>query len=51
MIAKNLKVMGLGLAILGSTALSAVAQDFIFLTSFFLVMLWAAVKVTKPKLG
>ena len=31
--------------------LSAVAQDFIFLTSFFFVMLWAAVKVTKPKLG
>ena len=27
MIAKNMKVLGLGLAILGSTALSAVAQD------------------------
>ena len=30
---------------------AAVAQDLIFLTSFFLVALWAAVKVTKPKLG
>ncbi len=30
---------------------SAVAQDLIFLSCFFLVMLWAAVKVTKPKLG
>ena len=30
---------------------SAVAQDVVFLSCFFLVMLWAAVKVTKPKLG
>ena len=37
--------------ILKGADLSAVAQDFIFLTSFFLVMLWAAVKVTKPTLG
>lgn len=29
----------------------AVVQDLIFLSGFFLVALWAAVKVTKPKLG
>ena len=37
--------------ILKGADFAAVAQDFIFLTSFFLVALWAAVKVTKPKLG
>ena len=37
--------------ILKGVDFAAVAQDFIFLTSFFLVALWAAVKVTKPKLG
>lgn len=35
--------------ILKRTDFAAVARDFIFLTSF--VALWAAVKVTKPKLG
>jgi ABC-2 type transport system permease protein len=37
--------------ILKGAGLSAVVQDLIFLTVFFLVFLWAAVRVTKPKLG
>jgi ABC-2 type transport system permease protein len=37
--------------ILKGAELSAVAQDLAFLTVFFLVFLWAAVRVTKPKLG
>ncbi len=37
--------------ILKGAGLSAVAQDLVFLTVFFLVFLWAAVRVTKPKLG
>jgi len=37
--------------ILKGAELSAVTQDLAFLSVFFLVFLWAAVRVTKPKLG
>ena len=37
--------------ILKGADFSVVARDLIFLSSFFLLALWAAVRVTKPKLG
>lgn len=37
--------------ILKGAGFSAVAQDLAFLLVFFLVFLWAAVRVTRPKLG
>ncbi len=37
--------------ILKGAGLVAVVQDLLFLMAFFLVFLWAAVRVTKPRLG